>query len=141
MVALQERSRAYVAACQSKAEAQIAKAQSLRRAYPDTFDFDPKAVLSGKVIFLRRSDEDGQVTVMGRRYLVSAQWPHRLVRAEVDFTTKTMEFYALRRAAPTAQPLLHSQAYERPAKGKRALRSLRDGATRGKRLDGKRSKP
>jgi hypothetical protein len=79
---VQQRSTAYVAACQLKAEKRIAAAKHLRRAYPKDFIFDAKAPLKGRVIFLRRSDEGGRVTVMGRPYKVSANWQHRLVRVE-----------------------------------------------------------
>ena len=128
-------------ACQIKAKQRIAAAMPLRQAYPKDFTFDAAAALKGTVIFLRRSDEEGPVTVMGRHYNVSANWPHRLVRVEANFTQSELRLYGLRRAAPTAQPLLHSQPYERDAKQPGGLRALRDGATRGRRLDKKPSKP
>ena len=141
MEGVQQRSAAYVAACQRKAEKRITAVKHLRRAYPKSYIFDAKVPLKGTVIFLRRSDEEGRVTVMGRRYEVSTNWQHRLVRVEVNFSNSEIKFYGLRRAAHTAQPLLHSQPYAPAAKQPGGLRSLRDGATRGRRLDKKRSKP
>jgi putative transposase len=141
MPALYRRSQAYVAACQLKLTQRIAKASALRRPWPATFHFDPKAALEGTVIFLRRSDEEGRVTVMGRSYKIDPQWQHRLVRAEVNFITQQMQFYGLRRAAPSSQPLLLSQPYSKPPKQRPALRAVPDGATRGRRLDSKQSKP
>jgi|GEM_PF-4564958 len=141
MGALNVRSAAYVAACQLKAAASIAAASHLRRPCPKHFRTDEKAPLKGTVIFLRRSDEEGRVTVMGRLYALSLDWQHRLVRVEVNFTSSEMNFFALRRAAHASQPLLHSQAYKAAAKQPGGLRALPDGATRGRRLDKKRSKP
>lgn len=142
MQALQQRSAAYVAACELKAASQAtAAARVPRRAFPAAFAFNPKAALCGWVIFLRRSNEAGEVTVMGRRYLVDPHWQHRLVRAEVNFTTRRMQFFALRRAAHASQPLLLDLPYAPAAKQPGGLRALIDGATRGRRLDGKRSKP
>lgn len=141
MQALAQRSIAYVAACQVKAEAHITAAASLRRAFAEPAEIDLKSALKGRVIFLRRTNEEGEVTVMGRRYLVDPHWQHRLVRVEVNFITAQMQFFGLRRAAHAAQPLLLEMAYKPAAKQPGGLRSLRDGATRGRRLDKKPAKP
>lgn len=139
--ALQQRSAAYVAACQLKAAASIGKAGALRRACPSAFALQPKRALRGTVIFLRRTNAAGQATVMGRRYLVDPEWQHRLLRVEVNFTTGQMQFFALRRSAPTWQPLLHATTYAPAAKQPRRLRALVDGATGGLRLDKRHSLP
>ena len=141
MQALQQRSTAYVAACRRKATATIAAASGLRRTFAQPFDIELKAALKGCVIFLRRSNEEGEVTVMGRRYRVGGHWQHRLVRIEICFTTSEMKFFALRRAAHAVQPLMLQMPYKAAAKQPGGLRSLRDGATRGRRLDKKPSKP
>lgn len=141
MRALKARSQAYVEACQIKVAPLIAVAARLRRPCPKPFKLDDNAPLKDTVIFLRRSDEEGQVTVMGRLYATSSDWQHRLVRVELNFTTSEMNFFALRRAAPASQPLLKTEAYKAAAKQPGGLRALPDGATRGRRLDKKRSKP
>ncbi|MDZ4287381.1 MAG: hypothetical protein U0984_05455 [Prosthecobacter sp.] len=141
MTALCQRSDAYVRACQLKAAQRIAKARGLRRAFPARFKVDLKTPLQGTVILLRRSDEKGRVTVLGRLYKIRGNWQHRLVRVEINFTAKELHFYALRRAASTSQPLLKSQTYLPAPKQSPALRSLPDSATGGRRLDGKRSNP
>lgn len=41
----------------------------------------PSAV---RIIFLRRTSEQGKVRLLGHIFLVDENWPHRLVRAEVD---------------------------------------------------------
>ena len=141
MLDLNTCSAAYVEACQLKAAPLIAAAAPLRRPCPADFKLDAKAALKGTVIFLRRSDEEGRVTVMGRLYLVSSDWQHRLVRVEVSFTTGEMNFFALRRAAHASQPLLKSEPYKAAAKQPGGLRALPDGATRGRRLGKRGSKP
>ena len=139
--ALQSRSAAYVTACEQKNAALIAAAKPLRRPFPDGFQFQPKAPLTQRAIFLKRSNEAGQITVMGRVYDVSADWQHRLVRVEVDFTLQTLDVYALRRAAPSAQPKLLSLPYAPADKQALGFRAQSDVATRGRRLYEKRSKP
>jgi len=138
---LHQRSAAYVQACQLKAAPRILAATHLRRPFPKDFKPALKAPLKDTVIFLRRSNEEGRVTVMGRLYAVSEDWQHRLVRVEVNFTTCQMNFFTLRRAAHAAQPLLKSQPYEAAAKQPGGLRALPDGATGGRRLGKKRAKP
>jgi transposase-like protein len=139
--ALRVRSAAYIAACENKSAALIATAQGLRRPFPEDFAFQPKAPLCDTVIFLRRTDETGHLVVMGRLYEVDAHWQHRLVRVEVDFTKQTMNFHGLRRAAPTAQPLLKTRHFQPADKQTKGVRAHRDVATRGRRLDNKSRKP
>ena len=66
----------------------------------------------GTVVFLRRTTDAGRVVVLGRPYEVDPHWPHRLVRAELDLTTRRLSFFALRRREPTDQPLLAVRPYE-----------------------------
>lgn len=87
-----------------------------RRPFPQGFRFDPHTPLSGTMIFLRRTDDTGRVHLLGRRFEVSSQWPHRLVRCELDLSGQQLRCYALRRRDPTAQPLLNVLPYHRPNK-------------------------
>lgn len=64
------------------------------------------AVPAGQVVFLRRTDARGHIRLLGAECAVAPHWPHRLVRAELDVRTQTVRLYALRRRAPTHQPLL-----------------------------------
>jgi len=68
----------------------------------------------GIIIFIRRTTDTGNVTLLGRTFPVSATWPHRLVRSEVHLTGGTIDFYALRRRDPSCQPLLKSLEYHFP---------------------------
>jgi hypothetical protein len=87
-----------------------------RRAFPKRFKLDLNGALKGTMIFVRRSDENGSVHVLGHSYPVDKHWPHRLVRCEVDFIHHQIRFIALRRRAPDQQPLLRELPYHRPNK-------------------------
>jgi hypothetical protein len=54
------------------------------------------------------------VEVLGHRWQVSDNWPHRLVRVEVDLTRERLRFYTLRRREPKSQPLLLEVPYHLP---------------------------
>ena len=87
-----------------------------RRAIAPEFNLNLDARLMGTMIFLRRTDEHGRAHLLGQTFAISAHWPHRLVRCEVDFTKEHIRFYALRRRDPAEQPLLHEVAYRREHK-------------------------
>lgn len=105
----------YITAHRARSAARRDHAPS-RRPFPQGFRFDPRAPLSGRIIFLRRADDRGHAHLMGRRFAVSEHWPHRLLRCEVDLDAEQVRFYALRRRAPAHQPLLKVIAYHRPNK-------------------------
>jgi hypothetical protein len=111
--ALQARSAKFVTASRRRAAARIENAPS-RRPFPEDWKLDLQTTLKGRVIFLRRTDAKGQASLLGHTFPVAPTWPHRLVRAEVDFAGKRIRFYALRRRDPTYQPLLHEVHYEFP---------------------------
>lgn len=105
----------YIAAYRAKTAARRETAPSRRR-FPAQFKLNLDAPLRGKIIFLRRSNENGNVHLLNKAFNVDKHWLHRLVRCEVDFTHKRIRFYALRRRDPTDQPLLRELTYERPTK-------------------------
>jgi hypothetical protein len=105
----------YVAAHRQRSAARI-EAAPARRAVPAGWALDLQAPLRGRGIFLRRTSEAGEATLLGRTFAVDRQWPHRLVRAEVDLDAGRIRFYALRRRAPAEQPLLREVAYTIPHK-------------------------
>jgi len=110
LAALARRSTAFVAALAAKHAAKIAAAPA-RRPWPARFVFAPSAPLRGRLIFLRRCDDSGQVSLLARSWPVSEDWPHRLVRAELDFDRGRLRFFALRRRSPSSHPLLASCPY------------------------------
>lgn len=107
------RSAAYIAALRTRGAARIDAAPA-RRAFPAPWRLNLKAPLRGRILYLRRTDDQGRVQVLGHRFLVTPQWPHRLVRAEVNLDAGLVRFFALRRRDPTYQPLLQEVAHALP---------------------------
>ena len=110
---LQRRSDHYIRAHRARACART-EAAPPRRPMPKRFRLNLQAPLRGVMIFIRRTDERGAVHLLGQRFAVSRDWLHRLVRCEVDFDHHCIRCFALRRRAPTDQPLLATIPYHRP---------------------------
>lgn len=85
-----------------------------RRPFPSDWRLDLQAHPSGQMIYLRRTDDHGQVHLLGRRFLVTTDWTHRLVRCQVHLDEGLIRFYALRRREPLSQPLLGESDYRLP---------------------------
>lgn len=85
-----------------------------RGRFPDNFQLNLQSVPSGQIIYLRRTTEDGAVTLLGHRWNVDSNWPHRLVRVQVDLTHKVIRFFRLRRKEPTEQPFVKDVPYALP---------------------------
>jgi hypothetical protein len=85
-----------------------------RAPWPSTWRFRPHLLPAGRVIYIRRTSARGQIDVLGHRWTVHPSWCHRLVRAEVDLAQQQIHCFALRRRAPTEQPLLQVLAYHYP---------------------------
>lgn len=112
---LQTRSDAYIVAHRARSR-QSADVDPPRQPLPKHFEFDVRVPLRGQMIFIRRTAESGNVHLLGQHFAVSPQWTHRLVRCEVDFDHHHIRCFALRRRAPTEQPLLATIEYHRPDK-------------------------
>lgn len=110
---LRRLSKRYITAYRAKT-ALRAEAAPARRAFPADFALDLDAPLRGLMIFLRRSNEAGAVSLLGRSFAVDPQWANRLVRCEVDFNHHRIRCFALRRRQPTVHLLLRELAYRRP---------------------------
>jgi hypothetical protein len=110
---LQACSDAYIAAHRART-AETAEAAPSRQRMPQGFELDLHAPLRGQMIFIRRTTDNGQVGLLGRRFAVSPDWLNRLVRCEVDFDQHCIRCFALRRRVPAEQPLLNTLAYHRP---------------------------
>jgi transposase-like protein len=108
-----DRSGRHVTALRRHRAARL-EAAPQRRRFPVRWQLDLQAKPRGQLIYLRRSDGQGGVEVLGRRWPVSENWPHRLVRVEVDLTGERLRFYTLRRREPTSQPLVLEVAYRLP---------------------------
>jgi hypothetical protein len=108
--ALQAQSATYVLASRQRAAARI-EASPPRRPFPAQWRLNLTAALRGRMIYLRRTSEQGSVTLLGHTFEVDPLWSHRLVRCEVDIDAAVIRFYALRRREPDWQPLLREVAY------------------------------
>jgi hypothetical protein len=104
---LLEHSERYIAAARRRHMLRIEQAPS-RHAMPANATLDLQAHPCGKVIFIRRTDDRGVLSVLGRSFLIDPSWTQRLVRAEVDLDAYIIRFFALRRRDPSNQPLLLS---------------------------------
>jgi hypothetical protein len=67
--------------------------------------------LKGTIIFIRRTDNNGNVNILGHQWLVDSLWTNRLIRAEVIIDKNIIKFYRLRRREPDKQPLLNTAKY------------------------------
>jgi hypothetical protein len=105
----------YITAYRGKTAIRRDNAPSRRR-LSARFRFDLDAPCTGTIIFIRRSDDDGRVHLLGRNFAVDTHWTHRLVRCEVNLTEHRIRFHALRRRHPQLQPLLRELDYTRPDK-------------------------
>lgn len=113
LAALQVQSARYVAAYRNQANSRMERAPR-RRCFPSSWQLDLQADPRGSMIFLRRTNEQGKVTLLGHSLLVDESWPHRLVRGQVDLDAGLISFYALRRKDPVHQPLLRTVEYRFP---------------------------
>jgi putative transposase len=102
---LGERSLRHVQALR-RHRAQRIEAAPARRRFPRRWQRDLGQPLRGRIIYLRRTNGEGAVEVLGQPFAVDPRWPHRLVRAEVDLDAGTITFYRLRRREPADQPVI-----------------------------------
>ena len=108
---LSERSDRYVAACHQRSASRIEAAPS-RWEFPDDWALDLSRPLEGAAVFIRRTNNQGNASLLGRSFQVSPTWCNRLVRCHVDLTAGRIRFYRLRRREPTKQPLLKTTHYQ-----------------------------
>lgn len=113
LAALQVQSERYIAAYRSHLSSRMERAPA-RRPFPRSWQLDLQAYPRGRIIFLRRTSEQGKVKLLGHSFLVDENWPHRLIRGEVDLDAGLISFYALRRKDPLQQPLLRTVEYQFP---------------------------
>jgi hypothetical protein len=108
--ALQAQSAKYVLASRQRAAARI-EAAPPRRPFPALWRLQLRAPVKGRMIYLRRTNAQGGVALLGHTFKVAPLWSHRLVRCEVDIDAAIIRFYALRRREPDWQPLLREVPY------------------------------
>lgn len=111
---LQVRSAAWIAATRRRSAVRIDAAPP--RSSVPMMPLDPSAPPAGRIVFVRRTDQWGRVSILNRRYPVDRRWLYRLVRAELDIDTRTILCFALRRREPADQPLLRELHYRPPTR-------------------------
>lgn len=77
-----------------------------RSPFPSGWTLDLKQHPCGKIIYLRRCSDRGDVSFLGHTFHVAGHWTGRLVRCEVLLDEDRIDFYALRRREPTQQHLI-----------------------------------
>lgn len=112
---VQSRSEQFLAAYCSRL-AQRTEHGPPRRPFPADWSLNLQAHPRGQMIYLRRTDAQGQVSLLGRPFPVDPMWPHRLLRCEVDFEHHQIRCYRLRRREPDQQPLVKTIEYVFPTK-------------------------
>lgn len=113
LVDLCHRSDLYVAAARRRAALRIEGAPQRLSLHHD-LEIDLQARPKGLIVFIRRTDDDGRASLLGRQFLVDRHWSHRLTRAELDLDQEVIRFFALRRREPDSQPLLARRPYTLP---------------------------
>lgn len=113
--ALQKQSRLYIAATRQRHAVRIAHAPD-RRPFPKSWSLNLQAPLHGKIIYLRRTDDQGRASFLGQLFAISSDWVRRLVRAEVNLNTGIIHVYTLRRREPTSQPCITRIRHRIPEK-------------------------
>jgi hypothetical protein len=90
--------------------------QPHRRPFPHDFQPDWQSRPQGTVIYLRRTNQSGEVKLLGHVFALDHLWSHRLVRCEVDLRQNQICCYRLRRKEPSCQPLIKTLSYQLPAR-------------------------
>jgi transposase-like protein len=108
--ALLSQSSKFVRALRRRCGQRIASAPP-RIPFPKDWQQNLQVIPPEQIIYLRRTNDRGQVEMLGRKFDVAPSWPHRLVRAEVDLEHDCIRFYALRRRDPDYQPLLKTVSH------------------------------
>jgi hypothetical protein len=106
------RSARFVHAYVSRLNRAGAHERAPRRDFPGLSVPDYAALPRGRVVFLRRTNAHGTIEVLNHRLRVDPDWPHRLLRCELELPQKILRCYRLRRRAPTEQPLVSTLKLE-----------------------------
>lgn len=113
LAAMETHTQHYLVARIQRLAVRLATAPA-RRPWPTRWHWQPALLPAGCVIFIRRTNDRGEITLLAHTWLVDPAWCHRLVRAEVDLATAEIRCFALRRSAPSEQPLLRVLPYRYP---------------------------
>jgi putative transposase len=113
---LQGHSHKYVEALRKQRAARLEAAPD-RRPFPAGWKLNLKKRPRGRLVFLRRSNGNSEVTLLGQSWQLGQIWPNRLVRCEVDLDKNKIRFFTRRRKEPTSQPQILEVDYRLPNRG------------------------
>lgn len=113
---VREHSRRYVRAL-LKQRAMRVEAAPDRRRFPEVWKLNLKKRPGGRLVYLRRSNPNSEVVLLGKTWPLGQVWPNRLVRCEVDLDKDKIRFFTLRRKDPTSQPQILEVDYRLPNRG------------------------
>jgi putative transposase len=113
---LQGHSQKYVTALRKQRAARIEAAPD-RRVFPTNWKLDLKKRPRGRLVYLRRSNGQSEVSLLGKNWVLAQVWPNRLVRCEVDLDTNKIRVFTLRRKEPGSQPQILEVDYRLPNRG------------------------
>ena len=111
-------SERYVLAVQRK-HRQRQESAPFRRPFPEGWEAPTMLPRKGKIVFLRRTIQHGEVMLLGHTTIVAPHWCNRLVRCEVDLAHDSVCVYGLRRIEPEKQQLLKEWKYRMPESDKK----------------------
>jgi hypothetical protein len=112
---VQKQSDKYVEAVRMKNQERY-EASPMRWQIPKDWTLDYTTKPKGQVIFIRRTTNEECVEVMGHTWIVKGAGAHKLIRAEVNLTKNSIEFYRIRRREPTCHELIATADYHFPNK-------------------------
>ena len=113
---LQGRSTRYVQALIKQRKDRIEEAPN-RRPFPRGWKLDLKKRPKGRLVYLRRSNAQSEVELLGKTWALGQTWPSRLVRCEVDLDKDKIRFFTLRRKGMASQPKIIEVDYCLPNRG------------------------
>ncbi len=113
---LQGHSQRYVTALLKQRAARIEVAPD-RRAFPTGWKLNLSKRPRGRLVFLRRSNGNSDVTLLGQTWPLGQVWPNRLVRCEAELAKNKLRFSTLRRKDPANQPQILEVDYQLPNRG------------------------
>jgi hypothetical protein len=110
---LQGRSRKYVDATRRHRANRILAAPR-RRPFPQAWRLDLQVPPRGQIVYLRRTNANGELDIFGQSWRIAEPGPRRLVRVELDLTHKQVRFFSLSRSDPSCQTLLLEARFQVP---------------------------
>src|SRR5262249_36384640 len=88
-----------------------------RRPFPADWNLNLKKRPTGRLVYLRRSNPQSQVALLGQTWPLGLLWYGRLVRCEVDLDSDKIRFFTLRRKDPASHPQILEVGYRLPNRG------------------------